>query len=304
MNLHTIREITYGTIFFRLFLSIVIGGVLGLERGRKSRPAGLRTYILVCLGSTVVMMTNQYVSQCMNTGDPVRMGAQVLSGIGFIGAGSIMKTGRNQVRGITTAAGLWAAACIGLAIGIGFYEVAIAGGILIFIVLSLMQNMDYFTRKHTSVIDIYVELENLAQTGFGRPEIDQQPFAGKQLVPPHIERHEQESRRDRQRIKQSCEARPTTRVRFIVIRIVIIHRSILTRKTPQGGIPRVSLYSGEVAAMSVKLLALAMRIIATTSSKATDLSQCSETVGFSCPASRDLRAFSTPSREPTFSVST
>ena len=92
MNLHTIREITYGTIFFRLFLSIVIGGVLGLERGRKSRPAGLRTYILVCLGSTVVMMTNQYVSQCMNTGDPVRMGAQVLSGIGFIGAGSIMKT--------------------------------------------------------------------------------------------------------------------------------------------------------------------------------------------------------------------
>lgn len=81
----------------------------------------------------------------------------------------------------------------------------------------------------------------VAQTGFGRPEIDQQPFAGKQPVPPHIERHEQESRRDRQRIKQSCEARPTTRVRFIVIRIVIIHRSILTRKTPQGGIPRVSL---------------------------------------------------------------
>ena len=121
----------------------------------------------------------------------------------------------------------------------------------------------------------------VAQTGFGRPEIDQQPFAGKRLVPPHIERHEQESRRDRQRIKQSCEARPTTRVRFIVIRIVIIHRSILTRKTPQGGIPRVSLYSGEVAAMSVKLLALAMRIMATTSSKATDLSQCSETVGFS-----------------------
>ena len=132
MNLHTIREITYGTIFFRLFLSIVIGGILGLERGRKSRPAGLRTYILVCLGSTVVMMTNQYVSQCMNTGDPV---------------------------------GLWAAACIGLAIGIGFYEVAIAGGILIFIVLSIMQNMDYFTRKHTSVIDIYVELESREYMG-------------------------------------------------------------------------------------------------------------------------------------------
>lgn len=147
MKFHAIREITYVSILFRLLLSVIIGGILGLERGRKNRPAGLRTYILVCLGSTVVMMTNQYVSQCLNTGDPVRMGAQVLSGIGFLGAGSIMKTGRNQIRGITTAAGLWASACIGLAIGIGFYEAAIAGGILIFIVLSVMQNMDYMTRK-------------------------------------------------------------------------------------------------------------------------------------------------------------
>lgn len=165
MNLHAIREVTYTSIIFRLFLSIVIGGILGIERGRKSRPAGLRTYILVCLGSTAVMMTNQYVSQCMGTGDPVRMGAQVISGIGFLGAGSIMKTGRNQVRGITTAAGLWAAACIGLAIGIGFYELAIISGVLIFGVLSLMHNMDYFTRKHTSVIDIYVELEGREYMG-------------------------------------------------------------------------------------------------------------------------------------------
>lgn len=165
MNFHQIREVTLASLFFRLFLSILIGGILGLERGRKSRPAGLRTYILVCLGSTAVMMTNQYVSQCMGTGDPVRMGAQVLSGIGFLGAGAIMKTGRNQVRGITTAAGLWASACIGLAIGIGFYEMALAGGALIFVVLALMQNMDYLTRKHTSVIDVYVELENRDSMG-------------------------------------------------------------------------------------------------------------------------------------------
>ena len=77
MKFHAIREITYVSILFRLLLSVIIGGILGLERGRKNRPAGLRTYILVCLGSTVVMMTNQYVSQCLNTGDPVRMGAQV-----------------------------------------------------------------------------------------------------------------------------------------------------------------------------------------------------------------------------------
>lgn len=155
----TLHEITYGSAALRILLAIVIGGVLGIERGRKNRPAGLRTYMLVCLGSTVVMMTNQYVSQLFGTGDPVRMGAQVISGIGFLGAGSIIVTGRNQIRGLTTAAGLWAAACIGLAIGIGFYEVAIAGGVAIFLILTVLQNLDFFTRKNSSVLDMYIELD-------------------------------------------------------------------------------------------------------------------------------------------------
>ena len=137
-----LRDLTYASAALRLLLAVLVGGILGIERGRKNRPAGLRTYMLVCLGATTVMMTNQYVTQCMGTGDPVRMGAQVISGIGFLGAGSIMVTGRNQIRGITTAAGLWAAACIGLAIGIGFYEIGIASGILVFIVLTALHGLD------------------------------------------------------------------------------------------------------------------------------------------------------------------
>ncbi len=152
------HEITYISVLLRLLLATIIGGILGWERGRKNRPAGLRTYILVCLGSCIVMMTNQYVTQCLGSGDPVRMGSQVISGIGFLGAGSIMVTQRNQIRGITTAAGLWAAACIGLAVGIGFYELAFLGGMVIFFVLTFVHRIDEFSRKTSSVLDVYIEL--------------------------------------------------------------------------------------------------------------------------------------------------
>ena len=153
-----LHEITYSSVLLRLLLATIIGGILGWERGRKNRPAGLRTYMLVCLGAAIVMMTNQYVTQGLGTGDPVRMGAQVISGIGFLGAGSIMVTQRNQIRGITTAAGLWASACVGLAIGIGFYEIALLGGLVIFFVLTFVHRIDELSRKMSNVLDIYVEL--------------------------------------------------------------------------------------------------------------------------------------------------
>ncbi|MEG1924827.1 MAG: MgtC/SapB family protein [Ruthenibacterium sp.] len=164
-----LRELTHVSILVRMLCAIIVGGALGLERGRKNRPAGLRTYMLVCLGSAIVMMTNQYVVQAFGTGDPVRMGAQVISGIGFLGAGSIMVTQRNQIRGLTTAAGLWAAACVGLAIGIGLYEVAVLGGLLIFIVLTLLHKLDFLTRKNSNLIDVYIELDSKdAMGGFIR----------------------------------------------------------------------------------------------------------------------------------------
>ncbi len=119
------------SITVRLALSLLCGGVLGFERERKGRAAGFRTYMLVCMGATLVMLTNQYIHDYTGTGDIARLGAQVISGIGFLGAGTIIVTGRNHIKGLTTAAGLWASACIGLAIGIGFYFGAIIGSFFI-----------------------------------------------------------------------------------------------------------------------------------------------------------------------------
>ncbi len=155
-----LRELTLLSALVRVFLALFIGGILGLERGRKNRPAGLRTYMLVCLGATLVMMTNQYVYQTFGTGDLVRMGAQVVSGIGFLGAGTIIITRHNQIKGLTTAAGLWTAACIGLALGIGYYEGAIIGGLAVILVVSFLHGIDNALKMHSSYVDLYLEFDS------------------------------------------------------------------------------------------------------------------------------------------------
>ena len=160
-----VRELTLLAIAIRVAMSVLLGGAIGLERGLKNRPAGLRTYMLVCMGSCLVMMTNQYAVQVYGAGDPVRMGAQVVSGIGFLGAGTIVVTRRQQIKGLTTAAGLWASAAAGLAIGIGFYEAALLGGGAIFVVLTLMQSWDNRMHRNSKVIDIYVELDQNVNLG-------------------------------------------------------------------------------------------------------------------------------------------
>ena len=161
----TIRELTIWSILLRILVSIVLGGIIGLERGMKNRPAGLRTYMLVSLGSCVVMLINQYTTQVFGTGDPVRLGAQVISGIGFLGAGTIVVTSHNQIKGLTTAAGLWASACIGLAIGIGLYEVALIAGLCVFLVLTVLHEMDYFLHSRTRMVDAYIELDQTMSLG-------------------------------------------------------------------------------------------------------------------------------------------
>ena len=161
----TIRELTIWSILLRILVSIVLGGIIGLERGMKNRPAGLRTYMLVSLGSCVVMLINQYTAQVFGTGDPVRLGAQVISGIGFLGAGTIVVTSHNQIKGLTTAAGLWASACIGLAIGIGLYEVALIAGLCVFLVLTVLHEMDYFLHSRTRMVDTYIELDQTVSLG-------------------------------------------------------------------------------------------------------------------------------------------
>ena len=153
-----LRELTYLAIALRIFAAVILGGLIGLERGLKNRAAGLRTHMLVCVGACLIMVTNQFIYQTTGTGDPVRMGAQVISGIGFLGAGTIMVTRRHQVKGLTTAAGLWTAAGVGLALGIGFYEAAAMGSLAVFVVMTLMQKMDNRVHRKTKDFDLFVEL--------------------------------------------------------------------------------------------------------------------------------------------------
>ena len=160
-----LREVNIVSITVRLFMALLCGGILGIERGRKRRPAGFRTYMLVCMGATLVMITNLYLNKMFPGADPARMGAQVISGIGFLGAGTIIVTGRNKVKGLTTAAGLWAAACVGLAIGIGFYSGAIIGGLLTFLAMSAMQRLDEKVMASTRILNIYVEIAQLSYLG-------------------------------------------------------------------------------------------------------------------------------------------
>ncbi len=160
-----IREVTYLAVVLRIAVAVVLGGMLGFERGMKNRPAGLRTYMLVCTGACLIMMTNQYIFEVFGTGDPVRMGAQVVSGIGFLGGGTIIVTRHSRIKGLTTAAGLWASAGVGLAVGIGFYEAAIVGTLAIFFVMTVLQSMDNKMHSRTKRMDVYIELDNSIMLG-------------------------------------------------------------------------------------------------------------------------------------------
>jgi len=154
------RAVTMQAVIIRIIAAILIGGLIGLERGMKNRPAGLRTYMLVCVGACLIMLTNQYIYQYTGAGDPMRLGAQVVSGIGFLGAGTIVVTRHNQIKGLTTAAGLWASAGVGLALGIGFYEAAITAAVGIYVILTILQRLDSKVHKRIRVLELYVELHN------------------------------------------------------------------------------------------------------------------------------------------------
>lgn len=162
-----IQHNTFETIL-RLVLSMVGGMIIGLDRGVKRRGAGVKTYSLVCLGAALVMLTGEYIYIHFDqTMDIARLGAQVISGVGFLGVGTIIVTGRNQVRGLTTAAGLWTCACIGLAIGIGFYDGALVMMFLCMFILKGMTRIDMYVYRHSKVLDLYIGFESMKQiSGF------------------------------------------------------------------------------------------------------------------------------------------
>ncbi len=127
-----LRNVNLITVLFRMICAVLCGGAIGLERSYKNRPAGVRTHILICIGGTVASVTGLYLylNAHLPT-DVARLGAQVVSGLGFIGAGTIVVTHKQTIKGLTTAAGLWASGIIGLAIGAGFYEGAVIAAILV-----------------------------------------------------------------------------------------------------------------------------------------------------------------------------
>ena len=147
------------TALCKLLLASVCGGVIGLERELRGRPAGLKTFSLVCVGAALVMITNDYIYTYVSPGegDITRMAAQVISGIGFLGAGSIMVTGHKQVMGLTTAASLWVTAALGFAIGSGFYAGGLIGLAIVCISSVGFRYIDRFISERSRQIKIYVE---------------------------------------------------------------------------------------------------------------------------------------------------
>lgn len=152
----------YLNILFKLLLALILGAIIGFEREHKNMPAGLRTNVLVCLGAALVQIISIEIFQnyrgIVNV-DPARLGAQVISGIGFLGAGTIIREGAS-VKGLTTAAGLWVVACIGLAIGNGSYVPAIMAAILSYITLRSMKKIEGILAKKSPYLYIDIQIDN------------------------------------------------------------------------------------------------------------------------------------------------
>lgn len=168
-----LREMNFVSVMFRLILAMVCGGMIGLERGRKRRPAGFRTYMLVCLGAALTMLLSQYefamvmgpwqgIAQELGMKTDVsRFGAQVINGIGFLGAGAILREGFT-VRGLTTAASVWVVACLGLSVGMGYYVLTAVGTVIAFVTLTVFDGIQEKIRtKSRPEMDMQIECEHM-----------------------------------------------------------------------------------------------------------------------------------------------
>ena len=153
-----LRSVTTLSVFVRLACAFICGGIIGIERSYKRRPAGFRTHILICIGAAITTLTSQYLYLNMHYfTDMARLGAQVVAGIGFIGAGTIIVTRRQRVKGLTTAAGLWTCAIIGLAFGGGFYEGGILTTVFIMAAELVFSKLEYRVLENVPEINLYME---------------------------------------------------------------------------------------------------------------------------------------------------
>lgn len=153
-----LRDFSILSITARMVLAVICSGAIGIERTFKHRPAGFRTHILICLGTTMTTLTSQFLCLEMHYyTDMARLGAQVVAGIGFIGAGTIIVTRRQRVKGLTTAAGLWAVAIIGLSFGCGFYEGALCTTLLVLFAELVFSKIEYKMMRFSPEVMLYVE---------------------------------------------------------------------------------------------------------------------------------------------------
>ena len=152
-----LRDFNIISVIVRMVLAVLCGGIIGIERETKRRPAGFRTHTLVCLGAAMTMLTSQFLMTEGWTTDPARLGAQVVAGIGFIGAGTIIVTRRQKVKGLTTAAGLWVSAIIGLAIGVGYYEAALITMVIVLIAEILLSKLEWHISSKAKKLNVYIE---------------------------------------------------------------------------------------------------------------------------------------------------
>ena len=156
-----LRDFNIWTIILRLVLAMLFGGAVGLERGKQGRAAGMRTHIFVCLGATLTTMIGFHAAERLGSvGDPLRVAAQVVSGIGFLGVGTILIKGRFQITGLTTAAGMWCAAAIGIALGAGFYEGALITFVCSLLTVTTLWRVEYIIKKKNRRFGIYLEISS------------------------------------------------------------------------------------------------------------------------------------------------
>ncbi len=153
-----VREMTLPAVAVRMIMAVLCGGIIGIEREFKRRPAGFRTHILICLGAAIAILTNLYLYQVMHMyTDISRLAAQVVAGIGFIGAGTIIVTRRQRVKGLTTAAGLWTAAIIGLVCGAGYVECALFATAMVMVAELLLIKIEYRFARRENDVNLYIE---------------------------------------------------------------------------------------------------------------------------------------------------
>lgn len=185
-SLNFIRDFNYISTMIRLLLSVILGGVIGMERSRHGRSAGFRTHILVCMGSALTVLCGIYAVEIAHLDtDPLRIGAQVISGIGFLGAGTILVRSQSVVTGLTTAAGLWSTSAIGLACGVGYCGGAVLCTVISLLVMSVLTKLEK-SKRVSNDFPVYAELSDPSKLNAFFRELEKRnmEFSSPEVIPP------------------------------------------------------------------------------------------------------------------------